>query len=65
MTGNISIRASSTLGTDTSQRQKMNINYNINKNLSLEGVYELRGSEDGQGESSDSLGTDIKFRVEF
>ena len=65
VTDNVSIRASSTLGTDTSQRQKMNINYNINKNLSLEGVYELRGSEDGQGESSDSLGTDIKFRVEF
>ena len=65
ITEDISIQASSTLGGDISQKKEMNINYNINKNLSLEGVYELKDSEEEEGGELDSLGADIKFRIEF
>ena len=65
ITENISIKASSTLGGDISKKQEMNVNYNINKNLSLEGIYELKNSEEEEGETSDSIGSDVKFRIEF
>ena len=64
ITEDISIKASSTFGGDISQKKEMNINYNINENLSLEGVYELKDSEEEEG-ALDSLGTDIKLRIEF
>ncbi|MCY4643678.1 MAG: translocation/assembly module TamB domain-containing protein [Bacteriovoracales bacterium] len=63
LTENVSIKASSTIGRDIVQKREMNINYNINKNLSLEGIYELK--DEDQVEESDSLGTDVKFRIEF
>ena len=65
ITENITIKASSTVGGDISQKKEMNVNYNINNNLSLEGVYELKDSEEELGDSSDALGADIKFRFEF
>ena len=66
ITEDVSIKASSTLGGDISKKQKMNLNYSINKSLSLEGVYELKDSEGEEGGgTSDSIGSDIKFRIEF
>ena len=65
ITEDISIKVSSTLGGDISKEQKMNFNYNISENMSLEGVYELKDTEEEEGETSDSIGSDIKFRVEF
>ena len=65
ITDKIFLKASSTLGGDISQERSFNINYDINKNLILEGVYELKDIDNEQGDLSDSIGADIKFRIEF
>jgi translocation and assembly module TamB len=43
----------------------MNINYNINKNFSIEGVYEVKSSEEENTTNSNSIGADIKYRRSF
>jgi len=62
----IDLSVSSTVGSSTGQRQSMNLNYNIDKNFSIEGVYE--NTTDGVNETiSDdtSLGADVKVRWSF
>ena len=40
----------------------MNVNYNLNRNVSVEGVYEVRdNNENLDAEDSSSLGADLKI----
>ncbi len=66
LTEALSLSVSSTVGGSIGQRQRMNLNYGINKNVALEGVYELRTNADGQEDVIDnSVGGDVKFRMTF
>ena len=54
---------SSTVGGDIAPKQEMNINYNVNKNISIQGVYEVKASEENDvNENAECIGADIKFR---
>jgi translocation and assembly module TamB len=60
------LSVSSTMGGSIGQRQSMNLNYGLSKNIQLEGVYELRTNEEGEADIIyDSIGGDIKFRRTF
>ncbi len=60
------LSVSSTVGGSLGQRQEMNINYNIDKKWSLQGVYEIKSSDsDTAAESLESFGADLKLRVPF
>lgn len=61
----VDLSVSSTVGGSLEQRQEMNINYRINNRWSLEGVYELKSTEDEGVETSDSVGADLKYRWTF
>ncbi|MGZ3808629.1 MAG: translocation/assembly module TamB domain-containing protein, partial [Bacteriovorax sp.] len=61
----VDVSVSSTVGGSIEQTQEMNINYNINKNFSIEGVYEVRPSEEENNNAPNSIGADIKFRRSF
>lgn len=62
----LSLSVSSTMGGSIGQRQSMNLNYSINKNLQLEGVYELKTNAEGEEDIIDtSIGGDVKFRWTF
>lgn len=61
----VDISFSNTLGGNVEETKKMNINYNIDKNLSLEGVYELRTIEEETEENPESIGADIKWKFSF
>lgn len=61
------LSVSSTMGGSIGQRQSMNLNYGINKNVQLEGVYEIKTNQLGNNEDIiyNSIGGDIKFRETF
>ena len=62
----VDLSVSSTVGGDIAQKQEMNINYNINKNVSIQGVYEVKTSNESEtNENPDSVGADVKFRWSF
>lgn len=63
----IDVSLSSTVGGSLEQKQEVNVNYNFNKNLSLEGVYEVKPSEDTSTSTStpNSVGADLKYRWSF
>lgn len=61
----VDLSVSSTVGGSLDQRQEMKMNYKISKDWSLEGVYELKSTEDEGVESSDSIGADLKYRWAF
>jgi translocation and assembly module TamB len=62
----IDLSVSSTVGSSTGQKQSMNLNYNIDKNFSIEGVYENRTDSTSETISDDSsLGADVKVRWSF
>jgi translocation and assembly module TamB len=62
----MSLSVSSTVGGSIGQRQKMNLNYGLSKNVQLEGVYELRTNAEGTEDIIDnSIGGDVKFRMTF
>jgi translocation and assembly module TamB len=62
----MSLSVSSTVGGSIGQRQKMNLNYGLSKNVQLEGVYELRTNAEGTEDVIDnSIGGDVKFRMTF
>jgi translocation and assembly module TamB len=63
----VDVSLSSTVGGSLEQKQEVNINYNFNKNLSLEGVYEVKPSEDTSTSTStpNSVGADLKYRWSF
>ncbi|MFL5783010.1 MAG: translocation/assembly module TamB domain-containing protein, partial [Bacteriovoracaceae bacterium] len=61
-----SISVSSTMGGSIGQRQSMNLTYGVNKNVQLQGVYELRTNAEGEEDIIDtSAGGDVKFRWTF
>jgi translocation and assembly module TamB len=61
----VDLSVSSTVGGSLEQRQKMNVNYKFDNKWSIEGVYELKSTEDEGVESSDSIGADLKYRWSF
>lgn len=63
----MNLSVSSTVGGSAGQRQSMNLNYNFDKNLSVEGVYETRTAPEGEEAiiNDTSLGVDVKWRVPF
>lgn len=65
ITKSIDVSVSSTVGGSIEQTQEMKINYNINKKFSVEGVYEVKPSEDENTNSPNSLGIDLKWRKSF
>lgn len=56
---------SSSLGSNTDQSQEMNINYQLNNDLSLEGIYEIKSDEQNQNINQESIGADIKYKWSF
>jgi translocation and assembly module TamB len=65
LTNKIDVTVSSTVGGSIEQKQEMNVNWNINKNMSLEGVYEVKPSEEESTSTPTSLGADLKFKWPF
>ena len=62
----MTLSVSSTVGGQIGQRQRMNLNYGVSRNIQLEGVYELRTNAEGQEDIIDnSIGGDVKFRMSF
>ncbi|MEX0798202.1 MAG: translocation/assembly module TamB domain-containing protein [Bacteriovoracaceae bacterium] len=62
----MNLSVTSTMGGSISQKQSMNLNYNISNKLSVEGVYETRTSDEGGETINDSsLGADVKIRWSF
>lgn len=62
----IDVSLSSTIGGSLEQKQEMNINLKINKNFSLEGVYEVKPTEEESTTTTpNSLGADLKWRRSF
>lgn len=64
LTNKVEVSVSSTVGGSIEQKQEMNINWNIDKNVSVEGVYEIKPSED-ETNTPTSLGADLKFKWSF
>ncbi len=62
---NIDVSVSSTFGGSIEQTQEMNINLNINKYFSLEGVYEVKPAEEENTNTPNSVGADLKYRRSF
>lgn len=62
----VDLSVSSTVGGEIQQKQEMNLNYNIHKNFSVKGVYEVRSSEqEVDVQSPQSYGMDFIFRWNF
>lgn len=61
----IDVAVSSTVGGSIEPTQEVNINFNINKNFSLEGVYEIKPAEEENTNTSNSVGADLKYRRSF
>jgi translocation and assembly module TamB len=63
----VDLSVSSTVGgTTPQQKQEMNLNYNLNKNMSVQGVYEMKNTNsETTGESANSSGVDLKWRWSF
>lgn len=65
LTNKLDVSVSSTVGGSIEQKQEMNANYNVNKNMSVEGVYEIKPAEDESTATPTSLGIDLKFKWSF
>jgi translocation and assembly module TamB len=61
----VDVSVSSTVGGSIEQTQEMNVNFNINKNFSIEGVYEVKPAEEENTNTPNSVGADLKFRGSF
>ncbi|MBP9681498.1 MAG: translocation/assembly module TamB domain-containing protein [Bacteriovorax sp.] len=61
----IDLSVSSTVGGSIEQTQEMNINFNINKNFSIQGVYEVKPAEEENTNAPNSVGADLKYRRSF
>ncbi len=62
----VDLAVSSTVGASIGQRQSMNLNYNFNKSVGAEGVYEIRTNDEGvEDVIATSLGGDLKFKWNF
>ena len=58
------VSVSSSIGAENRQSQEFKVDYNINKILSLQGIYENTTRED-RGQDSNSFGGDLKFQWIF
>ncbi|MCB9094591.1 MAG: translocation/assembly module TamB domain-containing protein [Halobacteriovoraceae bacterium] len=66
LTEDVNLSLSSSLTGNVGQQQKMNLNYNLEENVSVEGVYELKTDVEGEDQRNDtSIGADLKFRWTF
>lgn len=65
ITPKMDVSLSSSLGDTTDQSQEMNVNYELNKNFSLEGVYEIKSDEQNENQGQESLGADLKYKWSF
>jgi translocation and assembly module TamB len=62
----VDLAVSSTFGGSVEQKQEMNLDINIHRNVSVQGVYEVKTSEDENlSKRSNSVGADVKFRFSF
>ena len=62
----VDVSLSSTIGGSLEQKQEMNINFKFNKNFSLEGIYEVKPTEEENTTTTpNSLGADLKWRKSF
>jgi translocation and assembly module TamB len=64
VTKNVDLTFSNTFGGDDGSKQEMNIDFNINDRLSIQGVFEKESDSDDDGEDS-SVGADIKYKWSF
>ena len=56
----------STVGASSTQRQAINLNYNLDNNVSIEGVYESRSVDDQESiNTNNSVGADVKWKWSF
>ncbi len=62
---NVDLSLSSTVGGSAEQKQEMNINYNVLKNVSLEGVYEVNNGDEEQYQEPTSFGVDFKIQWSY
>ncbi len=60
----VDMAVSSTFGGTLEEKQEMNINYNLNEIMSLEGVYEIKSTQEDEIDEN-SLGADLKIRWNF
>lgn len=65
ITKKVDLSVSSTVGGSLEQKQEMNLNFNIDRNWSVEGVYELKNSDSDEGNSTNSVGADVKYKWSF
>jgi translocation and assembly module TamB len=65
VTERVDLSVSSTVGGSLDQKQEMNLNFRINNRWSVEGIYEMRASEDDGNENTQSIGADLKYRWAF
>jgi len=61
----VDLSVSSTVGGSIEQKQEMNINFQINNKISVEGIYEVKSNEENEAESPDSIGVDLKWKTSF
>lgn len=62
----VDLAVSSTVGSNIGSKQSMNLNYNFNKVVGAEGVYEIRTNDEGiEDVVATSLGGDLKFKWTF
>ncbi len=62
----VDLAVSSTVGSSSQQRQRMNLNYKISDKVSLEGVYENRTNTETSTQGDDSsLGVDVRWKWTF
>jgi translocation and assembly module TamB len=61
-----SLSLSSTVGASSTQKQSINLNYNLKNNVSVEGVYESKSTDQAETINDDtSFGADFKWRWSF
>lgn len=65
ITNKVDVSLSSTVGGSLEQKQEMNVNFNINKSFSVEGVYEVKPTENENANTPNSMGADLKYRWSF
>jgi translocation and assembly module TamB len=61
----VDVGVSSTVGGSIEPKQEMNANIKVNNNLSVEGVYEIKPTEDESTTTPTSLGVDLKYKWSF
>jgi translocation and assembly module TamB len=61
----MSLSIASTVGNNSQQKKSVNLNYNLNKNISVQGVYESRSDDTEKINNDTSFGTDVKWKWSF